>query len=252
MTKEGKIILFMGSKGGCGQTFISNCIANYLASHSALNILMIDMNFGSKDSRIIYKISEDDVRTIFDIKDDVKNLDEKILKKIIVNFSNSLNYIFPPLNYDISKKLSFKLLEKILKILKRSFNLIILDCNFYIDFNINSGSLFDLIDEIVLVSLPNIISLGNLNVLLKYFLNFKEYLDIKVMINKFNLRPALPFSSINNVIKYPIDLFLPYDKDIEQLYVMKGPASIFSYNLRIVRDLMEMSKRIEEEVRDLT
>ena len=70
------------------------------------------------------------------------------------------------------------------------------------------------------------------------------------MINKFNLRPALPFSSINNVIKYPIDLFLPYDKDIEQLYVMKGPASIFSYNLRIVRDLMEMSKRIEEEVRD--
>lgn len=124
MAKEGKIILFMGSKGGCGQTFISNCIANYLASHSALNILMIDMNFGSKDSRIIYKISEEDVRTIFDIKDDVKNLDEKILKKIIVNFSNSLNYIFPPLNYDISKKLSFKLLEKILKILKRSFNLI--------------------------------------------------------------------------------------------------------------------------------
>ena len=68
MTKEGKIILFMGSKGGCGQTFISNCIANYLASHSALNILMIDMNLGSKDSRIIYKISEEDVRTIFDIK----------------------------------------------------------------------------------------------------------------------------------------------------------------------------------------
>jgi cellulose biosynthesis protein BcsQ len=245
----GKTIIFTGSKGGCGQSFIANCIASYLAIKTRFNILMIDMNTGSRDSRAVFKMADEDIMTIADIYNKKKKPVIADIKKIIVNFNNSLSYIFPPLKQN-NGIFNYGFLKNLFKLFANIFDIIIVDCNMFVDFNIKEGSIFDLSDELVIVSLPDEVSVFNLNSMLGYFLKSKENLDLKIIINKCNVRPAVPFFKLNSLVRYPINHLLPYDRDIEALYLLKGPADIFKYNLTLINSLTGIAKNMIKTIPD--
>ena len=270
---EGKMIFIFGSKGGCGQSFIINCISSYFATKTNKNILLVDFNIGKIDSRIIFKVNDNNIRTIFDIENSETEIDENILKKIIVNFSDSLNVIFPPLYFDDLKTIKVKNLFKIFNKIKYFFDLILIDLPFYSSINYldfedfelknnknknrnerksNFNDFSDLIsnfcDKLILISLPDLISISNLKTIISQFGESINYLNPEVIINKYNIRPAISFSVLNSVFKYPVEYFIPFDKDIEQLYLEKGPSSIFKYNVKITRDFTEICDHLIKEL----
>jgi len=247
--EEGKIITIFGSKGGCGQSFMTNCISSYLAINTDKNILLVDFNIGKIDSRIIYKVNENHIRTIFDIGNMNEEVDESLLKKIVVNFDNSLNVIFPPLYSDNLKTISDKNLLKIFNKLKEIFDLILIDYPFTLNLKDNSkkdnfNNLTQFCDKLLLVSLPDLISLNNLNIIINQLSDSINYLNPEVIINKYNIRPSISFSLLNTVFKYPVEYFIPFDRDVEQLYLEKGPSCIFKYNIKITRDLAEICNNL--------
>ena len=246
MKKEkGKIILITGSKGGCGKSFIANNIASCYAKTSNKNILLMDLNFGRKDSRIIFKASEENIKTVNDIGS--RDVNEEILKKLIFNFDNSLNVIFPPISFNDSNHFSWKANLKAASALKKYFDFIIIDTE--IDMNDYESCIFlSNIDKLIIVSLPDLISLTNLNLIVNLSIFYTDYINTSIVINKFNIKPSVPFSLLNSIVKNPIDYFIPYDRDIEQLYLTKGPSEIFKYNLRIIRDINNMAKNLIEEL----
>ena len=245
---EGKIISVLGSKGGCGQSFISNCIANYLSINTNKNILLIDFNFGKMDSRIIYKTHEENIRTIFDIRNISGEIDENLIKKVVINFNNSLNVIFPPLYSDNLKNISFRDLVKIFKILKGIFDIIMIDYPSSSMLKDKDSSTLDSVDKLLLVSLPDFISLSNLNIIINQLTGSIDYLNPEIIINKYNVKPSISFSALNTTLKYPVEYFIPFDRDIEQLYLERGPSGIFKYNLRITRDLANIGNNLIKEL----
>ncbi|MHB1334469.1 MAG: AAA family ATPase [Candidatus Humimicrobiaceae bacterium] len=245
---EGKIILVAGSKGGCGQSFVSNCISNYLAANTDKNILLMDFNIGKVDSRIIYRIQEENIRSIYDIKNMSGEVDETLLKKIVVNFSNSLNLIFPPLYFDDLKTVTLKNFVRILSSLKKYFDVIFIDSPSVFHLSSNENNIHELVDKLLLVSTPDLISLSNLNIIINQLQGSTEYLNPQVIINKYNTKPSISFSLLNTILKYPVEYFLPFDRDIEQLYLEKGPTCIFKYNLKITRDLATISDNLMTEL----
>ena len=245
---EGKIILISGSKGGCGQSFITNCIGSYLAANTDKNILIVDFNIGKTDSRIIYKAQDKNIRSLYDIKNMSGEADDALIKKIVVNFGSSLNFIFPPLYFENNKTVTFKNFTGILSSLKKHFDVILIDEPSVFGLNNNENSIYEHIDKLLLVSLPDLISLSNLNVSINQLQDTMEYLGPKLIINKYNIKPSVSFSMLNTVLKYPVEYFLPFDRDIEQLYLEKGPAFIFKYNLKITRDLAAISDNLMKEL----
>jgi len=245
----GKTIIFTGSKGGCGQSFAANCIANYLAIKTSFNILMIDMNVGSRDSRTIYDAANEEIVTIADIYHEKKKPTISDIKKIISNFNNSLNYIFPPLKQQ-NNVFSYTFLKYLFNLFTDNFDLVIADCDMFVDFNVKNGSIFDLSDELIIVSLADKVSVSNLNSIIGYFTKTKENLNIRVLINKYNIKPSISIFNLNSMVRYPISQFLPYDRDIENLYLTKGPASIFKYNLKLVNDLSQIAESIIKIIPD--
>ncbi|MCE5330140.1 AAA family ATPase, partial [bacterium] len=215
--EEGKIILISGSKGGCGQSFISNCVANYLSINTDKNILIIDFNTGKTDSRLIYKMHEENIRTIFDIRNISGEINESLIKKVVINFNNSLNVIFPPLYSDNLKNISIKDLDKIFKALKRIFDIILLDYPSVPTLKDKDTCILELIDKLLLISLPDFISLTNLNIIINQLSGFIDYLNPEIVINKYNIKPSISFSMLNTILKYPVEYFIPFDRDIEQL-----------------------------------
>ncbi|GAI01444.1 unnamed protein product, partial [marine sediment metagenome] len=61
---ESKIVLFSGSKGGCGCSFITYCVSTYLARETTKNILLLDLNIGKKDSRLVFNLMDDSYRDL--------------------------------------------------------------------------------------------------------------------------------------------------------------------------------------------
>jgi Flp pilus assembly CpaE family ATPase len=244
---ESKIVLFSGSKGGCGCSFIAYCVSTYLARETTKNVLLLDLNIGKKDSRMVFNLSDESQRDLGDIERVIDELDISILKRIVINFENSLNLILPPVKIEKSGIIKKDQLEKILNVLKDHFDIICLDFPNHL-FSHSKFCLKEFINKFVFISLPDLISVNNLNVMTGNIISNELYYDFDIVINKYNTRPAVSPSGLNNILKYPIDAFIPYDRDIEFLMLNRGPDSIFKYNLRIVHNISEFSRKLYEDL----
>jgi len=244
---ESKVVLFSGSKGGCGCSFITYCVSTYLARETTKNILLLDLNVGKKDSRVVFNLSDDSQRDLGDAEKVIDELDTSILKRLVINFENSLNLILPPIKIEKARIIDKDPLGKILDVLKDHFDIICVDFPNYL-FSQSELCLKEFVNKLVFISLPDLISVNNLNVLTGNIICDEPYYDFDIIINKYNTRPAVSPSGLNNILKYPIDAFIPYDRDIEFLMLNRGPDSIFKYNLRIIQNISAFSRKLYEDL----
>jgi pilus assembly protein CpaE len=243
---ESKVVLFSGSKGGCGCSFITYCVSTYLARETTKNILLLDLNIGKKDSRLIFNLIDDGYRDLGDLEEVIDEIDASILRRLVINFENSLNLILPPVKIEKKGFFNEEHLEKLLDILKHYFDIICVDFPGYL-YTLYGINLKDLVDKYVFISLPDLISVNNLNLIVKSIIFDGISYDYDILINKFNTRPAIPATGLNSILSYPVNAFIPYDRDIEFLMLNRGPDSVFSYNLRVVNNISAFSKKIYED-----
>ena len=242
---DSSIILFSGTKGGCGSSFIANTVATYFALRKSSNVLLVDLNTGKTDSRVVFDLLNQDTRDLGDLEGNVEDMDISVLKSLVINFETSLNLILPSLKFEKSWIFEDKNLTDFFELLKSVFDIIIVDfpCQNLLR---NRSFLAESIDSYVLVSQADIISVSNLSHLIKGLDLDSLAPDFKILINKFNLRRVVSPARIINIIKYPVDTFIPYDRDIESLYLSRGPFPVFNYNLRIGRNLCGFADDIYE------
>ena len=244
---ESNIILFSSGKGGSGCSFIASTVATYLARKTSSNILLLDLNTGKRDSRIIFDVDDGSCRDFGDIRVTTDSIDTRVLKRLVINFDNSLHLIIPPLKLEEGGMLEADNLSQFIESLRDHFDIICIDFPYYLFKYIDSGET-DIADKFVFVSLPDIISVNNTRILMEYVDSIKSRSGSYLVINKYNMRPAISPTGLTNILKYPISSFIPYDRDIEFLLNTRGPDHIFNYNLRIVRSISELSNKIYEEL----
>ena len=243
---SGKSVIFYGSKGGCGCSFISYCVASYLAQKKDKNILLIDLGLASYSSRAVFDLMESDVKDLGDISRKSRQIDITLLKNLVVNTDSTLNLILPPLNTGINF-LSQLDLSNFLDKVSQYFDIILIDLPFSF-FHSLSRELLKEVERMVIVSSPSMVSVNNLNLILSKINQDKLGLGTDLVINKYNLRPSISPSAINSYVNHPIKAFIPYDKDIDFLFLSKGPASIFKYNLRITNSIASFSNSLYGEI----
>lgn len=241
--KENKIVFFSGVKGGCGCSFITSCTAAYLAKVKNKNIALLDLNNGKKDLRIIFNLSDDGIRDIGDLEIDFSEIDISVLKKLVINLDNSLNVILPSLKYEKKKIFENNNLELFLGILSKFFDLILVDFPYYLLLK-DGFDFLELPDKFILITLSDLISVSNLEVLIKNLCPDSISNRFFIIVNKFNVKPFVSPSRVISIISYPVEAFIPYDRDIEYLYLTRGPFPVFNYNLRVVKSISDFSENL--------
>ncbi|MGM0367641.1 MAG: AAA family ATPase [Actinomycetota bacterium] len=239
---DAKKIFFCGVKGGCGNTFISNCIATYFAEKIEKNILLLDLSMCSSN-RIIYNLTEKEVKDLGNVEGEIDKLDLTALRNLVINLENNLNLILPPINIVNSLLYNRRAISRLLGILENYFDIIFIDFPRLLVKFLFPETVKE-IDKFIFISEPNYVSTFNLSKILDFLNHDGLCIEADIAINKFNLRPSISPTGLNNYLSYPIKAFIPYDKDIEFLFLNKGPSSIFKYNLRIVKSIIEMSNSI--------
>lgn len=244
---ESNVILFSSAKGGSGCSFIASTISTYLARKTSVNVLLLDLNTGKRDSRVIFDVDDGKYKDYGDISSAIGSLDTSVLKRLVINLDNSLHLIVPPLDLEKKEILEGDNLSQFLESLRDHFDIICIDFPYHLFRYIDIGEI-DIADRFVFISLPDIVSINNTRILMEYIDNAKSHPGSYLVINKYNVRPAISPTGLTNILKFPVSSFMPYDRDIEFLINTRGPDYIFNYNLRIVRSISELSQKIYEEL----
>lgn len=244
---ESNVILFSSAKGGSGCSFIASTVSTYLARKTSVNVLLLDLNIGKRDSRVIFDVDDGNYKDFGDIGSVPGSLDSSVLKRLVINFDNSLHLLLPPLDPGKKEILEGDNFNRFLESLRDHFDIVCIDFPYYLFGYIDIGEI-DIADRFVFVALPDIVSINNTRILMEYIDNAKSHPDSYLIINKYNVRPAISPTGLTNILKFPVTSFMPYDRDIESLINTRGPDYLFNYNLRIVRNISELSQKIYEEL----
>jgi cellulose biosynthesis protein BcsQ len=245
--KNSRTVVFSSITGGSGCSFIVNTISAYFAKNKNLNVLLLDMQAGKKDSRMIFNITGDFIRDQGDITCNFSEIDAAILKKLVINLDSSLNIILPSLKFEKIIIQESNRVEKLLCVLSNYYDLVLVDLPFYHFFNMQE-SLSDRIDKFVFISQADYISVINLENFISNFSCESASLKLELLVNKFNLKTVISPARIMNTLRFPVKTFIPYDRDIEYLYLAKGPFAVFDYCLRTVKALRDFADAMYEEI----
>ncbi len=243
---SGKIIVFCGAKGGCGCSFLCYSIASFLALNKEENILLLDLHAGSCASRAVFDLLEKETKDLGDINKKGQDIDLTLLRNLVIDTESSLNLILPPLAKQ-SNYLNKLDLANFLDQVCRHFDIILIDLPSFLFYDLSMDLLKEL-ERMVIVSSSNLVSVSNVNLLLSRLDGDQVNLQRDLIINKYNLRPSMSPSMINSYISHPVKAFVPYDRDIDFLFLHKGPAAIFQYNLRITSIIASFSNALYEEI----
>jgi len=245
--KNSRTVVFSSVTGGSGCSFIVNTISAYFAKNKNINVLLLDMQAGKKDSRVVFNISGDLIRDQGDITCDFSEIDAAILKKLVINLESSLNIILPSLKFEKTNIQESNRIEKLLDVLSNHYDLVLIDLPFYHYFNMQQ-SLTDRIDKFVFISQADYISVINLENFISNFTCESSCIKLELLVNKFNLKTVISPARIMNTLRFPVKTFIPYDRDIEYLYLSRGPFAVFDYSLRIVKALRDFADAMYEEI----
>jgi Flp pilus assembly CpaE family ATPase len=214
-----------------------------MAQKTTLNVLLLDMNSGKLESRTIFDIGGPEARDLGDLPENMERLDTCLLKKLVINMENSLNIILPSLKMDNSSILKTENLKAFIEILRDHFDIICIDMPAHILGYIALEQI-DISDRFVFICLPDLFSAGNIRILMDHVRDYSYCYDFLLVINNYNIKPAISPAGLSKIIKYPIASFMPYDRDLGEIFHTRGPGHMLNHDLRLTRNISGLAERI--------
>src|ERR1700722_2372079 len=183
--KNGKLFVFLGSKGGCGVTTLASNFALALAQESDSSTLLIDLGLPLGDVAINLGI-----KTEFSIVTALENpnrVDANLLSTLVAKHSSGLSVL--PAPTDLSDAVATKeAVDKLLSVTRDIYDYVVVDAGSRID--LMDSTLFEESATIFLVTQVGISEMRTANrMIVKFFARRGEALQI--VINRFKSSDAL-------------------------------------------------------------
>ncbi len=160
-----RVVSFLGSKGGVGNTFIATNVAHLLAQEQKGQVLLLDLDL--RYGQVIYFYDVQPKYTVIDVIENFERLDKAYLQSLFHSYDKYLSILPAPSRLEEAEAVSGEHFEKVLRYLKntRLFSWILLDCCHQMD-EVTLKAL-ELSDDILLVTNPSIPALSNAKKLLE-------------------------------------------------------------------------------------
>jgi pilus assembly protein CpaE len=160
-----RVVSFLGSKGGVGNTFIATNVAHLLAQEQKGQVLLMDLDL--RYGQVIYFYDVQPKYNVIDVIENFERLDKTYLQGLFHSYDKFLSILPAPSRLEEAEAVTGEHLEKILRYLKNSrlFSWILLDCCHQMD-EVTLKAL-ELSDDILLVTNPSIPALSNAKKLLE-------------------------------------------------------------------------------------
>lgn len=123
---KGQAYSFISSKGGLGATVLAVNTAMAMTKGNGKSVALCDMSFQSGDASVLLDILPEN--TIIDLCRNFHRLDVSLLKGIMTRHGSSLELLAAPVNPEEYEEIKSGQIEKIIKLLTKLYDRVIIDC----------------------------------------------------------------------------------------------------------------------------
>jgi pilus assembly protein CpaE len=201
----GKLLVFLGSKGGSGVTTIASNFAIALAQESGKSTVLVDLDLPFGEAALDLGINAE-----FSVANALQNadrLDSNFLSKLLIKHSSGLSVLAAPDRYT-PLRASDEAVEKLITVVRQDFEYVVVDGGSNLGF---CKTLLDLGASAYLVTQVSISELRNSNRLISEFFNSGAG-KLEVVLNRFTPRSlSIDEENITKALTKPINWKVPND-----------------------------------------
>lgn len=211
--RPGRVIVVYSPQGGAGVTTISTSLATLLMN-KGIRVLMADADLQFGDVATFLDIKAQ--ATVIELLPDADDLDPEHFDNIISTHGSGLKVLVAPNRPELAEEITKNrpgVYAKIIERVRRNYDYVVIDTANALD-DVSIG-LFDLADQIVLVSTPSLPSIKNTRFVVDLFDKLGYPKDkVTLVLNKVysdrdRKNSTLPSDRIQSFLKRPIHTEIP-------------------------------------------
>jgi pilus assembly protein CpaE len=180
---RGKILVFLGAKGGSGVTTIAANFAVALARESGQGVALVDLNLRMGDAALTLGLAGE--FSTLDALQNEKRLDSELVSKLFVRHSSGLKVLPAPSGMTSFQPTAAGIL-KLTQILRGDFAWVVVDAG--CQYGACTQSLFEAADKVYLVAQVSVADLRNSHLLIQAHFPKDDGRKLEVVLNRFGQR----------------------------------------------------------------
>jgi len=207
----GKVITVFSAKGGVGKTTIATNLAMALGNHGARQVCLVDLDLAFGDVAITLQIFP--TRTIADAVAMQDQLDLDGVRSMLTPYRDGVSALVAPVQPDAKDTISAQLVLRILELLRRSFDFVVVDTPPAFDDQVLQA--FDLSDRVLLVATLDVPALKNLKITLETMnlLNYPRE-RCSLVLNRSDAKVGITPGEASSTLGMAITCCIPASRDV--------------------------------------
>ena len=202
----GKVMVFLGSKGGCGVTSLASNFAMSVAQQSGQGTLLID--FGSPLGDTAINLGMVANYSTANALRDPSRLDANFLSSLLSRHTSGLSVLAAPGDFPPEQP-SIEAIDKLMTVARQNFSYIVVDVGSRID--MMTSTLFDESSTVYLITQVGITELRNANRMVNQFFALRNR-SLQIVLNRYTPKTLLfDDKQIANALTRPADWKIPDD-----------------------------------------
>ncbi len=183
--ENGRLFVFMGSKGGCGVTTVAANFALAMAQESEGKTLLIDLGLPLGDAATNLGIKTE--LSVFNALQQADRLDAKLLSSMVAKHETGLSVLASPMAfYDDPAPMGA--IDRLIAVARESYDFVVADIGTRVD--LVGSSLFDKSAMVYLVAQVGITELLNANRMVNKFFLTRNH-SLQIVLNRFRHNDSL-------------------------------------------------------------
>jgi Flp pilus assembly CpaE family ATPase len=234
----GKLMAFMGTKGGAGVTTVATNFAIALAEHTGAKTLFMDLDLPLGDAALNLGVTTE--FSTIDALERIDRLDASMLSRLTVRDRSGLEVLAAPGHY-VSLQPSDTDIKSLLELAARSYDYVVVDLGSRLD--LRGTSVFQIASRIFLVSRVDVADLRNCSRLISQYFG-TDFQNIEVVLSRYKRGMlAIDDKEIARMLSVPVRWKIPADDD--------AVSSMHSDGVPLIRSNNPISKAIRKMAEEL-
>ena len=222
----GRIIAFIGPKGGTGRTMIA--VNSSIALHRLTGqpVVMVDADFNAPALDVVLNLHDD--RDITDLLRNLSKLDDDLVLRVLATHGSGVRVLLSPPPGSLTEPITVPQMERILAHLKHRFPWVVVDQGLPLDDAANA--VLDAAGRIVMTVLPEMVGLRNTRLTLDQ-LHGRGYPDERVwlVLNRATMNGGVSRKDIERRLRVRVRHTIPDDQPLVSHSVNRGVPLITSH-----------------------
>lgn len=207
VTRAGKLLVFVGAKGGTGVTTIATNFALALRKESAAETALLDLDLELGETSVLLGIKPR--FTLLDVVKNSKRLDRELLSGMLAKHDSGLAVMAGPDEFDGPASFENGDLTKLLRLLREQFAYVVVDVG--PNLGKSAGLLLELAESIYVVSQADVPGLRNAQRYVNHAGRFGAG-KVRLVLNRYDPRKhEIDEEHVVKAVGVPVDWKVPND-----------------------------------------